>query len=126
MKTRFLVSVLLTLGAAVGCSSNGNGFSANPVPPMRNSANTRANGSNGAVRAVSSSVNWPEFGFIHAGGRFNPKEQTLSHRDVHGLVKRWSFFTGCAGSICGSSSPTVVNGMVYVGSGDGNLYAFGL
>jgi outer membrane protein assembly factor BamB len=34
----------------------------------------------------------------------------------------WSFTTG--GSVV--SSPTVANGMVYVGSDDYNLYAFGL
>jgi len=124
MKIRYLVSILLVLGIAVaGCSSTSNGFSPNPAPPMQNSANTHTIGSNDAVRAMSGSVNWPEFGFIHAGGRFNPKEQTLSPRDVHGLLKRWSFFTGCSGSICGGSSPTVVNGVVYVGSYDGNVYA---
>jgi glucose dehydrogenase len=72
---------------------------------------------------MSRSVNWSEFGFIPSGGRFNPQERMLSPRNAHGLHKLWSFFTGCDGPICGGSSATVANGVVYVGSYDGYLYA---
>ena len=68
-------------------------------------------------------MNWPEFGFIPSGGRFNPHERMLSPRNAHRLHKLWSFFTGCSGSICGGSSAAVANGVVYVGSYDGNVYA---
>lgn len=68
-------------------------------------------------------MNWPEFGFIPSRGRFNPRERILLPRNAHRLHKRRSFFTGCSGSICGSSSPTVVNGVVYVAAYDGNVYA---
>ena len=37
-------------------------------------------------------------------------------------VKLWSYATGNFVS----SSPSVVDGMIYVGSQDGNIYAFGL
>ena len=37
-------------------------------------------------------------------------------------AKLWSYHTGNQVF----SSPTVANGVVYVGSGDGNMYAFGL
>ncbi len=68
-------------------------------------------------------VNWSEFGFVPSGGRFNPDERMLSPRNAHGLHKLWSFFTGCDGPICGGSSATVANGVVYVGSYDGYVYA---
>jgi outer membrane protein assembly factor BamB len=38
-------------------------------------------------------------------------------------AKLWSYRTG---SYVGFSSPAVANGMVYVGSLDGKVYAFGL
>src|ERR1022692_5127272 len=72
---------------------------------------------------MSRSVNWSEFGFIPSGGRFNPHERMLSPGNAHRLHKLWSFFTGCNGPICGGSSATVANGVVYVGSYDGNVYA---
>src|SRR3984957_10430023 len=72
---------------------------------------------------TSVSVTWSEFGFIPSGGRFNPHERTLSPRNAHQLHKLWSFFTGCNGPICGGSSAAVANGVVYVGSYDGNVYA---
>src|SRR5215472_9069038 len=77
----------------------------------------------GGPSGMSSSVNWPEFGFIPSGGRFNPLERTLSPSNVHQLHQLWSFFTGCSGGTCGGSSATVVNGVVYLGSYDGNVYA---
>ncbi len=118
MRTRFLVSISFALGLALaGCSSNGSGFAANLEQPTQAAA-TRA------TAGTSRSVNWSEFGFIPSGGRFNPHERMLSTRNVHRLHKRWSSFTGCSGSICGGSSPAVVNGVVYVGSYDGNVYAF--
>jgi outer membrane protein assembly factor BamB len=73
--------------------------------------------------AAKGSMNWPEFGFIPSGGRFNSRERTLSPRNAHRLKKRWSFATGCSGSICGGSSAAVVNGAVYAGAYDGNVYA---
>jgi outer membrane protein assembly factor BamB len=73
--------------------------------------------------AKSRSVNWPEFGFIPSGGRFNPHERMLSPSNVHRLHVLWSTVTGCNGSICGGSSAAVANEVVYVGSYNGNAYA---
>ena len=64
-------------------------------------------------------TNWREFGFGPAGGRFNPHENTLSVSNVPGLQMLWSFTTGSGER----SSPAVANGVVYVGSGDHNVYA---
>src|SRR3984957_3804871 len=72
---------------------------------------------------ISRSVNWSEFGFIPSGGRFNPHERMLSPSNAHQLHKLWSFFTGCSGPFCGGSSAAVADGVVYVGSYDGYVYA---
>src|SRR5450759_4818541 len=67
----------------------------------------------------STSGNWPMFGYNTAHTRYNPKEKTLGISNVMNLVKDWSYTTGN----WVDSSPSVVNGVVYVGSRDGNLYA---
>jgi outer membrane protein assembly factor BamB len=42
-------------------------------------------------------------------------------------AKLSSYATGCNAQQCGvHSSPAVANGVVYVGSDDGKVYAFGL
>jgi outer membrane protein assembly factor BamB len=64
-------------------------------------------------------TDWPQFGFIPAGGRWNTLENTLSVSSAPRLVKRWTFTTGDRID----SSPVVANGVVYVSSGDNNLYA---
>jgi outer membrane protein assembly factor BamB len=61
-----------------------------------------------------------QFGFDAAHTRFNPHEQILNTANVSHLKLLWSFSTGDYIY----SSPVVANGVVYVGSGDGFLYAF--
>ena len=60
------------------------------------------------------------YGFDAHHTRTNPYEIILSADNVAGLIQAWTAPTG--DSI--TSSPAVANGMVYVGSGDGKLYAF--
>ena len=64
-------------------------------------------------------TNWAQFHYsaLHKGA--NPVENVLSPANVSGIDQDWRFTTG--GSV--SSSPAVVNGVVYVGSDDTNLYA---
>ena len=64
-------------------------------------------------------ANWPLFGFDARHSRFNPYENILNTSNVSSLTEAWSFATG---NIV-YSSPAVVNGVVYVGSGDNNVYA---
>jgi serine/threonine protein kinase len=59
------------------------------------------------------------FGFDLQRTHFNPVEQALSPNTVPHLVPYWNAQTG--GVI--NSSPVVADGVVYVGSDDGNLYA---
>ncbi len=64
-------------------------------------------------------VDFPMFGFNAHHTRYNSQEHLISPANVARLVRAWSASTG--DSI--SSSPAVVNGIVYVGSHDGKLHA---
>src|SRR5439155_1674875 len=66
------------------------------------------------------STTWAEVGFKPTGTRNNPDENVLSTSSISQLDTAWIAATG--GSI--ESSPAVANGVVYVGSGDKELYAF--
>ncbi len=60
------------------------------------------------------------FGFDLQRTHFNPGEHSLAPTNVSGLVQDW---TATTGNII-DTSPTVANGMVYIGSDDHHLYAF--
>lgn len=62
----------------------------------------------------------PMFGFNLQHTRFNPDERTLTTANVSRLVLDWKAPTGLGID----SSPTIANGIVYVGSDDRRLYAF--
>jgi len=72
-----------------------------------------------ARRSFLVRTDWAQFLFGPDHPGWNPYENVLSAANVGGLGLRWSFQTG--GIV--SSSPAVATGMVYVGSGDKNLYA---
>jgi PQQ-like domain len=67
-------------------------------------------------------AHWPLFGFDARQSRFNPYENILNTSNVSSLTEAWSFATGSTVY----SSPAVVNGVVYAGSDDHNVYAFSL
>src|SRR5438874_2646741 len=64
-------------------------------------------------------TNWSQFGYDQTHSRTNPYENVLSRTNVSHLTLDWSSPTG---GVIGSS-PAVVNGVVYIGSDDGNMYA---
>jgi outer membrane protein assembly factor BamB len=64
-------------------------------------------------------TNWPESGFGPAHRGTNPYENTLDTSNVGGIDRLWSYKTG--NSVY--SSPAIVNGFVYVGSEDDDVYA---
>jgi glucose dehydrogenase len=70
------------------------------------------------AQAQSSPADWTEF---HRDNmqRWNPYETVLGVNNVAKLKLTWSFATGYPGQ----SSPAVVNGVLYDGSNDGNVYA---
>ena len=52
--------------------------------------------------------------------RYNPVENVLNVHSVRTLQIKWSYTTG--GNI--NASPSVANGVVFIGSWDYNVYAF--
>ena len=71
-----------------------------------------------ASAGVAVTANWPKFHYNDAGSGYNPREHTLSATNVARLTVKWALTTGGA-----TGSAAVVNGVVYVGSGDGDVYA---
>ena len=64
---------------------------------------------------------WPGFKDNAAHTGFNLQETALTAANAPTLTLKWSFGTG--GEV--TSSPAVANGMIYVGSANDRLYAFG-
>jgi outer membrane protein assembly factor BamB len=77
------------------------------------------NNDKGAQKPFLVQTDWPQFRFESDGARLNPYENVLSPRNVGNLAVKWIFKTGS--SVV--SAPTVVNGVVYIGSNDDNVYA---
>ena len=80
---------------------------------------TPAPASTACGTSATISVNWAQFGFDPCHSKFNPREVTIGRSNVSNLVVAWKYATG--GPI--NSYPTIFNGVVYVGSNDGFLYA---
>jgi len=78
-----------------------------------------ADGDSAQVDFVVSTV-WAEHGFTEVGTRNNPYENVISASNAGGLTEAWSANTH--GAVW--SSPAVANGLAYVGSLDGSVYAF--
>ena len=107
--------------------ANGSGaFSKIPIPVPASAlpgnhyvtAVQRSNGK-GAQAVFLVQTNWSEFGFTSKNKRSNPYENVLNLSTVGLMDLDWSFTTG--NSVY--SAPAVVNGVVYAGSYDGNVYA---
>ncbi len=64
-------------------------------------------------------TNWSQFHFTPNHKGLNPYENVLNPKTVGNMELLWSFTTG--GAV--QSAPAVVNGVVYVGSNDGAIYA---
>src|SRR5580704_18691560 len=69
-----------------------------------------------------STVDWPQFHMNAQRSGYNPSETTLNPTNVGHLQNAW---VGVMGDIVDLSSPAVAGGMVFIGSFDGKLYAFG-
>jgi polyvinyl alcohol dehydrogenase (cytochrome) len=67
-------------------------------------------------------ADWPLYGFDLNRNRFNPSEGLINANTVSRLDVRWFFSTG-SGTAAVSASPSVVDGVVYVGSWNGTMYA---
>jgi outer membrane protein assembly factor BamB len=68
--------------------------------------------------STATNTNWSEFHNRNMV-RWNPYEKILNVKTVRNLKLKWTYATGTAVY----SSPAVVNGVAYIGSADGNVYA---
>ncbi len=85
------------------------------------SAVGRKNGDGGQV-AVTINTDWTTFGFKPSGKRNNVWENVLSASNIGQLDIAWSRTLNGFGGI--TSSPAVANGIAFIGSPSGTLYAF--
>src|SRR5215469_531643 len=89
------------------------------IVPARSNA---ADGPGGSQQlSTDGSVNWPMFKNQTSRQSSNSQETTINKDNARFLTEAWE---GLLGEIVDTSSPAIVNGVVYVGSFDGNLYAF--
>ena len=111
-----------TLAATAPATSTGSFSTSFKVPAAarhaRHTVTATGQASNlSATATFRVRTNWPNFRFNAANSGFNRYENALSPANVSGLTKAWSYPTG------GIISPAVANGVVYIESGDGNIYA---
>ena len=66
-------------------------------------------------------VNWPAFKNEPTRIGVNTVENTINTSNAKFLTQSW---VGIMGDLVDFSSPAIVNGVVYIGSFDGKLYAF--
>jgi outer membrane protein assembly factor BamB len=72
------------------------------------------------ITGYTSVAAWPKFHYDLTNSGYNPNETTIGTSNAPSLVQKWTGVTG--GSV--ASSPAIANGVLYVGSNDGKLYAF--
>jgi polyvinyl alcohol dehydrogenase (cytochrome) len=75
-----------------------------------------------APSSCPAAADWPMYGFDLGRSRFNPQEGLINRQTVSRLNVQWFFSTG-SGTGAVSASPSVVDGVVYVGSWNGTMYA---
>ncbi len=71
--------------------------------------------------SAAGTVNWPQFRFNDDHTGLNPFETVLNARNVPTLRVAWQ---AQLGRLVDFSSPAVVDGVVYIGSSDGRLWAY--
>jgi len=101
------IAVVLAVSSFVGCSSQGG-----PIPALDTASSA------GAHR-TGATANWPQQGVNAAHTGYNTLEKTLGVGNVGSLTQLWSFPTGAQ-----LTAPILVqNGIAYINSADGYLYA---
>jgi len=74
---------------------------------------------------AGSTTEWPHFRFDDNHTGFQPSETTLNATNIRGANLLWKAFLGEGDrSLVDYSSPAVVNGVVYIGTTDGRLWAY--
>ena len=77
-----------------------------------------------ANTAAGTSIDWPHFRFDKNHTGEQPFETTLSQDNIGSAGLLWQDSLGGTDSLVYFSSPAVVNGIVFVGTDDGHLFAY--
>jgi polyvinyl alcohol dehydrogenase (cytochrome) len=109
------VDIVLRTGATRYCMEFGR--------KARFRANKRFSATHAPAPASCPAVaDWTTYGFDLTRNRFNPEEGLINAATVPMLDVRWFFSTG-SGTAAVTASPSVVEGVVYVGAWNGTMYA---
>lgn len=84
-------------------------------------AGAGARGGDGPPGATAG--DWPGWQKDLHGTRYNPAETEITPSTVSGLKLKWSFVFPDVGDLAHGSQPAVVGNTLYVGWGDGKIYA---
>ena len=112
---KVLVRLSVIAGAASMVACQG-GAAGNPAVPMTHQASV--------VRPAAIGekiVNWPQYRFDDNHTGFNPHEKILNKSNAPQLQLLWQ---GQLGKLVDYSSPAIVNGVAYLASSDGVLWAY--
>jgi outer membrane protein assembly factor BamB len=114
-----------TQGGSVKASTTGSFSATIAVPssaqPGNHFVQARGKSSGYFARAIFLvQTDWVQFGFNRERTRFNVFENVINTSNVSNLTQDWIATPGDVNY----SSPAVANGIVYIGSYDGELYAF--
>lgn len=114
------VTVAFSSTDELGDFSQGFQVSRETTPGAKTVTATGLSSGRSAEAQFKVQTDWARFRFDNRNSGYNPFENVLNKYNVAGLVEAWTATTG--GAV--NSSPTVANGVVYVGCEDGQLYAF--
>jgi outer membrane protein assembly factor BamB len=109
--------------ASTGATGNFSGITisvpASAIPGTHYITAVGRHSGHSAQATFTVNTNWSQFRYSVKHKGSNPYENVLNPGNVAGIDQDWGYTTG--NSVY--SSPAVVNGVVYIGSGDGNVYA---
>ncbi len=114
--SRFVLLVQTIMLVLLACSSMVATGQAAPLPGTHEGRATSS-----LIGGITPPVSWPMFHNQQSHLGFNPFEKTISRANAQQLGLAW---VGVMGDIADTSSPAIVNGVAYIGSFDGRLYAF--
>lgn len=111
-----LLRALSLSGIALTACQNGTINGSSPIVIPQHAATAKL-----TARFPAKTIDWPQFRFDNNHTGLNPYETVLNRGNVPKLRLLWQ---AQLGSLVDFSSPAVVNGVVYLGSSDGRIWAY--